>query len=564
MRLPLFLCMALAIPFANAGEPVPPGKAGMVPVVSEYSDIETGRKVQITGTGNLVVDRAASGDRWFILTDAHVSQGENLRIQLGGKAVSILGRLADNRNDLEFIEIAPPDEKPLLIYIPQRKVYVLSQDRLEDWTVRKGFSGREIDPERTVAMSAFAPSEGFLLVPPWMKVARRDLEVTLGNGLLREGDSIPHVEETLYGQELYAEGLIIPGTSGAPLMNQSLLPDGSSSVRLKGIAKRYLNHFKGSYFATADTVIALRDRYLSGERGHTDETRWHYGHQTTFRDFGHGTREIITQLNSGNAGNATSRESGGGTSSDGGSTARTTASADIPAGMLWHGKPVLGIRLTDARGSRNFQATVATLDAVERYQKIGGRAEPIPTGSNLMELARQRFRRPSLPFSAVRSIAGFPGQIRFEGIFLSFDSRGMRAILRMPSRDPQAGYSEGELLTFTLDPQGRHREAGAAHYQPVISVTASNGESYRIDISGLFFEDPSQSRRASFSPSLRVRNEASQRELEIARFDDYGHAQNLRSAFHQLAPCFEALDPFSEVTDLLTPLQAAITKDRND
>ncbi len=374
-------------------------------ISSHYTDLATQKKLKIEGTGFLVACVGCREQnsihpqlfRYFVFTASHVSQGNNLEIQLAKKKIKLeaVGRLADNLHDVEVFEVAgeliSPDDLLATYISPQNEVFTSFRWNPSDGRLfltgaaRNHFSfaykksaWRFLSPEVFFVDRAREPftENSFIPVAPWV------------NGKLKEPDtnefsrySVSHVP---FGNELIANASIAKGMSGSPLIRAYNIAIDSNMV-IDGIVSRKLRGFDQAYFISNAQMDSVFKNYMRGQRGLLDDVRWNVANGITFRTLDDGTREIVDlKLPTGN-----------GLSGDGGDTANFNSLTSEPMGMIWKGHLVAGFYLHCEINQKayNFSiyANLAVIDFFKKFQKIC-QAQPLAS----QDLDREKLTRAGL------------------------------------------------------------------------------------------------------------------------------------------------------------------------
>ena len=285
--------------------------ASLVVVSSVYLDeVKPDRKVKIEGSGFLV----SYGNRMFVFTAAHVSQGTDTEIKWQGQSLKIINRYFDGLADAEILEIqmAPP--------WPQ----VINYDgQAFNWT-ESSLSGRAkwVDANNFVPLNSgvFDPN---LIIDNIFAQAKSD-----------------NVSCDHYCRVLSAETLVQPGTSGAPLIvrmknlgsrlqidaRESIYPGAEGSLQLRGMFIKRERFFSRSSFVHVGVLEELLHNYLTGKKlNESNMAFWKLKGflLSRYQKYDGISESVLVSVAGGNGtsvegGNGTSVEGGNGTSVEGG------------------------------------------------------------------------------------------------------------------------------------------------------------------------------------------------------------------------------------------------------
>jgi hypothetical protein len=435
-----------------------------------------------------------SGNRQFVITASHVSQGDGgVTVELNGQQIKVIGRALSRTNDLELLEVTGIE--PALIrasYDGNWIDYAVPADQRRRWIdaidfvpLLDGINDPNLDSD-----NKFAPSRPSVL------------------GM------------DFFSQLLHGPALIQPGTSGAPLV--TVVPDpaawtasetpydfreglgqlkpGRSIVR--GMAIRRERFFSHSSFVTAREIKELLDGYLNGtlkppRPGVDIEIKWKAQDALLYRvDPLRNLRETIAYA-SATAGGTIS-DAGNGVFVDGGDIA--TLAEDSPKDFL--GK---------------VSAFPAYGDSPQVYWMFMMRH---PTTSYLINfwcwfdmefypmLARFTFgtRQTEGPHMDLVSQLGprFGQKGEYEiktPQYVKVDKSGV--LIRIKTED-------GDSIEVQLNREGVICENGACpeHFAPVIEAKSASGQTYIVDLHQFFFADTSKSAVPEFrDPNLQSLDE---------------------------------------------------------
>lgn len=335
---------------------------GLIPVSSTYTDDGTQEKTSIQGSLLLFTyhDEENNSQRLFGITSSHVSQGQH-SLKFSGTSIltyQLLGRLANNENDLELFEfpihyVSDGIITPLGHWNKKIKQIVVSKKSIDQWINDDEKKARSLVYFEKSKNSTF---EYFTLKGDWVqKEMNPSTQTPLLSSELVYGNSTENKVKLLYiptENEIYSRTQIIPGMSGSPLLSNTNSKSSSilfnamvsnqllngllefsetnepSSVYVLGLAKNYDRYLSGSWFTTETSISNLLFSYLDGKRQWINPTRWKLRYGITYRDFGDGSAEIYPFAENRNRspyvskGEAARGEAGGPGRGDGGGPGR--------------------------------------------------------------------------------------------------------------------------------------------------------------------------------------------------------------------------------------------------
>ncbi len=460
----------------------------LVQVGSTYNDEVTGKAQRFHGTGTIV----KIGDDYFVLTASHVSQGDNVILQSGGRRLQFLKheRLSDNLADIELIRISEEDVKPF---------GVLAYDRLDER--QSSIVGPLVDSGLEIQGLSVTPSGDHkipqaswnLNADEWKNKAPA-AKPGLGATDLT-GDR--YLRSTLAADEYIADVQIRPGMSGAPLIGRDSfngysergkdsggLP-GSDRYVLRGIAKSYSRAFEESHFVTAEQISRLLESFNAGKRGTLDPTRWRLRNGLTYRDLGSGTQEI-NPLNA-PAGGGGSADGGGGGSADGGGNGSAdsgdshASAADvykqfgIEPGVIWHGTPAFALKVRHRSGNvfvvNGDLASIRFLKESRDFLAV----EPVATPEEIGKLIFDKVSHAD-DLSELMSGMEFVSSCSIE--VGKGPKDGAKISIALPGDDS---------LEFSLNEKGELVKPTSYPFRPIQEVLSKRERKpYRVDVTGLF------------------------------------------------------------------------------
>lgn len=476
--------------------------ARTVVVESEYEN-----RQRVVGTGALIEVPTPTENRYFILTAAHVSQGENLKVFANDNELQLKdrsSRISDSRLDIELIEIERPRDLLPLAKLEKsmsgdaffhvalrsspgslRLVHPLTGEQLKPFYVGLSYDAKTKGPFAT---------RSFVLVPPGSYSERAE---NLGHWIDSQNDPLDYLQESLYGDTLFtpATGLIAEGMSGAPLV-QSRRIDGKIYQIIDGVAIQYHRFGSKSYFAKSQSVLGLLNSYLAGNRGAMNQYRWKHSNGSLYRVF---CVRLNGRCRSASEEMTSPRGPVGGVRGDGGFSVGgdkvSVSLSALGAPIQIEGQAVFGFRAQrKSAGSKPFyiEANLGGVDFVERNQDLYD-FEVIGANFLARDLLLQRYQNKSqeafsLPFEL--SYKEYPL------IKAKIDTFRMDFVLPLGrAQTKSAEMRPRDVVSFSLDERGRLMSGQKTldQYRPIIRVRGSlTGVDYFVDIRQLFFLDLSE------------------------------------------------------------------------
>ncbi|MFN3698392.1 MAG: hypothetical protein ACK4VO_13220 [Pseudobdellovibrio sp.] len=350
MNLQLLLFLMYCASLAYAGQLKPIGSLSTI-VSDNYSD----KKTEQIGSYYTVSYR----DRHFIVTASHVSLGQIL-----SPNVDILGRLSDVDNDLEIIEINKIEQT----FASYHDLY-LNNDSLQ--IKQNGlFVVNKIESKSKYQFIKSAHNT-FSFVGPW--VAEKFQAFTIKPDLLMS--SYIQSDEngfftTVGGNkfELFTPTNIKPGMSGGPLIINSTLPLlNSSGFILIGTASRYNRYYPGSIYSNQLALEQLLEKYIDGQRGYANSSRWVSENGIMYRK-----GEIITE----NFSCSTQDKAGAGAQGDGSlsnefKTKNVISNSNcFGPGLFWKNNPIIGFINKDGATTYATYSSYLMLSTQNQIQSV--------------------------------------------------------------------------------------------------------------------------------------------------------------------------------------------------
>lgn len=305
-------------------------------------------------------------DRYFLVTASHVTQGEENKIELTmeseeGEIVPlisyddqspIIGRLSDNWNDVEIIEV---DKKFVfknklkpLVYGRIGSEQALINSFVEDETTNKIRAGGKgfYFTEYLFSFLNSSYNRFFSLFPN-----KRSFERINKSWQDRENYSIFDVH---FLSHFKIGNSLRPGMSGTPLLSQ--VKDYPSYFALRGVGIQYDKFFRESIYVSGISLNLLFGDYFKGKRGLLGSSpNWRNINGKTVREW----RTFVENrdLNVGGKGEVGESENSSFVSIDDGSDAE----------IIWKNQKVFGIKLNSKETgdfSNYLWANIASLEVI--------------------------------------------------------------------------------------------------------------------------------------------------------------------------------------------------------
>lgn len=458
---------------------------------STYLDETRKQDVTIGGVGTVV----QIGDEYFVLTSSHVSQGsKDLEFSIAGKKVPLTDdRLANLISDIELIRIDHTKIsgiQPLAVW----------DQKSERFIVRDSFNSKSLGPEIQVAKShsMYFPS---WLDPKAAPASWKLKQQTAPSGVtdLNAAKDAGVLSMNALGTSYVGDVSIIPGMSGSPLFGWEIMegPDGKKHAKrvIRGIAKTFLRDYERSQYTSDAEIANLVKLYATGKRNKVRDGRWRISNCLSFREIEGSIVEVsLTKGQAGGkaspAGGGTGGDGGGGTGGDGGEGCPKPQSSQaafkqypIEPGMQWeHKKNVVVVQpLWKKHLYETPPLIVANMEALEfteRYSELFEMHpipfEKVPIGSYIYHklLTSPKTAELGDPFSCV--------------ITFSSNQNGFEVQVRVPTKKVLF-VQRHDTLKFKIDPLGRVN--GANEFLPVVDIKGNSGQTYKIDLTGLFAVD---------------------------------------------------------------------------
>ncbi|OFZ55149.1 MAG: hypothetical protein A2428_13090 [Bdellovibrionales bacterium RIFOXYC1_FULL_54_43] len=276
-----------------------------------------------------------------ILTSSHLLGGKSGTQEIfsaSGKKAEILKRCVNADDDLELVLIKTPDISPVAKYNQDRKSFEFEKEDLQAWS--KDFA--EMPWRLTNLDESFVEIRNKLQKETRLMLASTDLSAVLvpdwvqwrpENASAFQYGFSGALGLTSSQSEFRSNSKIVPGMSGAPLVEGSLGRFKTGKPALLGVSNRVLFDFNQSFFASSFAIRSLVENFKKGVCNPPDkDTSWHYlktpsGEGVTYRTFktqwGEFSEINVTQVRAGTvisqpAGNGSSGDGGNGSSGDGG------------------------------------------------------------------------------------------------------------------------------------------------------------------------------------------------------------------------------------------------------
>jgi uncharacterized membrane protein YgcG len=398
----------LIVAFTSRAESPLEEKRSEVTVSSAYSTPRG--ELLINGRGVYVVIADikrynVAVQRHFILTAAHLTQGNRLTIKLNGEPLHVLGRLSSSRKDLEIIEVAPPTQGAYLaVWDKKARAFINVFTGLRRH-LRAHFGSAGLNAFFVGNDMGDAASErlfGPIGQAPFIPIAEgesfsRAIEFTHKTSPVRHTIFRTAIDQIIFASKF------APGMSGSPVfVHYANLQSGLPVMSVGGIVTQYARFEKRSFAIGGETIRSLFERFLKKERGELIEnlrdrdvvTSWLHNGDLTFRILRDAsTGEIIAQEASsanreagegtnGDGGEGTNGDGGEGTNGDGGGGGNQT-SLRYAEGTFISGVQARALVITDSvtgrvtRLSANWAGVNFALELSKRF-----RVQPDPSISN--------------------------------------------------------------------------------------------------------------------------------------------------------------------------------------
>ncbi len=430
--------------------------------------------------------------RNWVLTAAHLTQGKNTWVKINDRPVAILGRLVDNRYDVELLEIESCASEPIARFDDSTQRYVATLE-----TVREN--------KNEMYLSRLKVSIPIILVG---MDPRDDRTHSYGPMVVIDSPSTstpPKSSEFLHfltatdsykstiSREWIIHSRMTPGMSGSALLRQ-IEPD-DSRYEIVGIVSQYDSERQLSFFASEAPIARLFLEYQKKRRGLIeDAVRWRATDSQLYRDFGGGTLESIVYT----------APAGHGLRIDGTRSAQTVGAKKIetnpPAepGMMFKGQRVQGFAVTLANQKTVFleadRSTLALFDIGLEMNRI----DPISVRSEVLPYLRKRLHLLLGKQSDI--FEGVGAKTQWSSDLLNTKEDAFEPALKIKVH-PQELVVELELTNlnqrcvFTFDSFGKLLSTSGVdletlksslqivHFSPI----GRGAESYNLDLRGLYW-----------------------------------------------------------------------------
>lgn len=510
----------------------------LVEVGSEYHDDLNDSLMKIKGVGVLV----NFNKRFFIVSDAHLTQGKNTFYQLAGKTYTQIKHtaagtenwIANNDSDVEIIQIEEPEilNHPIFSYNINKDQFELEEGYDFD---QKYISENFL----SVGNGAWSP------LPPHLKSMPLCYTSSYPNNL-SVGDPSRQLNGITFNymfQDQVSDSGVVPGMSGTPLLARSTQ---NNKIIIGGLAKSRHRWFPKSYFSIGYQISALFKNYLFGGikdgevfpikgvvdyYGRPSQTRWRYKTNIgTYLDFGNGQVAIDTSWKIHAGGNETG-DVGGNETGDVGSINNTRTHSltelNLHAGMTYENAPALAFKFTKPEMHQSF-AIYANPQALLYLDATNGNSfghpayEKIKDETNIISLFRERATSRIIPSPWMQN----PIECQFSQGALVNGKIQLTLINQNKLYSNQLVQSKGtstneiknnESVTISLNKHGILENSQFNRFEPIFDIPLEdlNGKRRKliIDIKGLFFTDLSYSETPTYaefnqhiSPDINTQN----------------------------------------------------------
>ena len=525
-RLFLFLCLFFSVLQAGAQKKCQKTKALPGLFISKTTYQDEGRRVDKYGNAVGI----QKGDRYFLLTNSHLSQGEDLEfLDLNECPVNfeIKGHYAKNDlTDLALIEIKTADTAPFLplfVYhddVNGRSRIITHATALQKWQDNRqcGLSEKWTylisDHGNCLKRVSSDPAlHTFLMVAPHNLERVRPI---LLNEQLSSARSSYHPLSNLSRTQLVSVyrdwrpvslGLeymslleVKPGVSGSPVLERIYFFNKHSQqyetgYELVALFKRFRAKFRSSFYASLPEILNLFSEYdrqfsSQGPRWHApSDTSWHIHKGHFYRKMGD-TLEF--DPTSAPAGGSLGGEGGGSLGGEGGYSGKE--SSHFLSHMKYEGQPTIGFVSRDDEFPVYLYADISALNYIKYY---GG--SPIVLDENL-DLVQQLRHRLGLSTGShtFRTSDGIHNDTCKEIVI--HDST-IQLSLGLLHKNHLGQIVETDKIVVELDSKGRQviddgdggkqlRWPKQKFFAPLIEVQSQKGQTYDLSLLGLFFDHP--------------------------------------------------------------------------
>lgn len=501
---------------------------GVVPAGSTFQDENPSYPVaERFGTSAIVESSIVSKNHQLVLTAAHLVDGKDPWVLVGGKKVRALDFLIDADNDQALLRIPRArSEVPALKY----------DSKSDELRVSRNFQKLN----RDFRISSLFQDGSDLHTPLvlWSNLGSESYpRGYVGN---TDGKTVSSAARVVsWGDQIKTPSRSAEGQSGAFLY-------GYQSGKVYGVLGQSNYFFRESFYSSPQALKRLFRAYSQGRRGHLTQSRFKMRNSLPYRDFGDGISEATFSDRStgkgvyGDPGKGVYGDPGKGVYGDPGKGVycdpavqnlanlsptnleavqavlrgqdfqgpKTTPDAGaiferygLRPGILWHGKSVIAIqafshknegRTPDLVLLANAQSVKFIREHADRFRFV-----PVENGSDLVELATLRGGDSKLTIPKHEaSSACHNGLTHMEDMSLERDSAGIKIRLLVSART-KSSLPDGrvvslgceiEPLVISLDRNGA--VAGQEHFLPIVQVRgAKSGQTYDVDLRDVFFRD---------------------------------------------------------------------------
>jgi hypothetical protein len=471
-------------------------REGIVAVSAMVRDEKTGKEVSRIGTGTLL----KKGDRYFVLTAAHVAMGAEIKLDSGEKLQAI-ARQTNAADDLEWIEVSPPKKTKALAEWKETCSCFFAEESISE--------GMD-----------FIGNDRFVPKVPWANTGWRLDFFDTRREFLYPGKDNQRSKELGTAREVLPVR-IAGGLSGAPLFQRE-----ENGFRLNGVAQSFDRRFAVSYFAGESSIQRLFEKKQTGK------ARWRLRDGVSFLDFGNGLEELVPMdtpagKSDTDDGGKSDTDDGGKSDTDDGSKSGSVGKKANP-GILFQGRTILAARISEGEEDISDFVYVDRV-AVDLLDRNAAR-DALPVGAELQGLLTRRLggaKKGEKFYSDGTGIdKQFPARLEVleEGISLELPISG--------AGEPGAI----DVIILKLDKFGK--PIGAKQFEPVIQVKSKRGKIYFVDLRSFYFRHLSwENIRKSQSdfPIVRVRSADAKSEVH------YGfYKSSLNTPYPELSSCSES------------------------
>lgn len=421
-----------------------PKFSGFIPIASYYIDQGTKEKVLISGSCLIFkyLDSQKS-TRLFGITSAHVTQGGSDLVvndlSFNSKnSPEILGRLANNDDDIELIEFKNNLFQPMADWNQEDQFITISLDEFKTWKDNHPFKENSVVK---MTKNNEIPSN-IVMKGAWVHSFSQDFSQKYGSqSQFNFGISESNFDQLIYfpiENEVQGNAIVGSGMSGSPLLSvikpYSLSEIQNGNVQFGGlnilenlfalkyhvigITKGNRRNQPGSLFASAHPIAQLINAYINksynnnDKAGYLSPTRWNLRYGLTYRTFDNQSSEIIPSTQ--RLGGFGKTDGGGFTKTDGGDSRLNMEGPNnqvspfdhwqnfniSPSGIKYKNSNILGFTLVDGvgfyvDGNPNLVLDYFDLSFLKKwalaFRGVSISTDSIPVDTNFISLLKKKF-----------------------------------------------------------------------------------------------------------------------------------------------------------------------------